>query len=299
MDPWIYATVAAAFFQTLRFMLQKRLAQSSLNAMGATFARFIYALPFAGIGVAEFLWGQSQPMPVMTAQFWGFAALGGTAQILATLCVVHLFAMRSFAIGITLKKTETLQTAAVGMLLLGEGVAPLGWVAIAIGSCAVVSLGAPAGGAGWRAGLLSRTAGIGLLSGALFAISGVSYRGASLALPLDAPALRAAVTLTAVLILQAAVMGLWLLWRDPAQLQAVWRARRIAVWVGVTSLLGSLGWFTAFTLQNAALVNALGQIELLFSMFVTWFVFHERLSARELFGMMLLLSSVFLIIFAI
>ena len=47
MELWIIASVAAAAFQTVRFMLQKHLAQVSLSAAGATFARFVYSAPIA------------------------------------------------------------------------------------------------------------------------------------------------------------------------------------------------------------------------------------------------------------
>ena len=65
-----------------------------------------------------------------------------------------------------------------------------------------------------------------------------------------------------------------------------WRrgaARRKAVLIGLTSVGGSLGWFVAFTLQTAAYVNALGQIELIFSLIVSTLVFKEKLySYRDL-----------------
>ncbi len=54
--------------------------------------------------------------------------------------------------------------------------------------------------------------------------------------------------------------------REPAQLRAVWHVRKSALWVGITGLLGSLGWFTAFMLQTAAYVKGLGRIELLFGL---------------------------------
>ena len=57
-------------------------------------------------------------------------------------------------------------------------------------------------------------------------------------------------------------------------------------------MLGSLGWFTAFTLQNAAYVRALGQVELVFSVLAAWLVFRERSSGRELAGIALIALSI-------
>ena len=47
MELWIPFTIAAAFFQNLRFMLQKHLKATRLTTAGATFSRFIFAAPLA------------------------------------------------------------------------------------------------------------------------------------------------------------------------------------------------------------------------------------------------------------
>ncbi|MEC7259318.1 MAG: EamA/RhaT family transporter, partial [Pseudomonadota bacterium] len=132
MDMWIPVTIAAAGFQTLRFMLQKTLSSTRLSASGATFARFAYSAPIVLAALAVALWATGQNLPAMGARFWGFAALGGLTQILATLFVVMLFKQRNFAVGITFKKTEVIQTVLVGVILLGESVSPLAFGAICI-----------------------------------------------------------------------------------------------------------------------------------------------------------------------
>ncbi|MAY87329.1 MAG: hypothetical protein CML02_11505 [Pseudooceanicola sp.] len=299
MDMWIPVTIAAAGFQTLRFMLQKTLSSTRLSASGATFARFAYSAPIVLVGLAVALWATGQDLPEMGARFWAFAALGGLTQILATLFVVMLFKQRNFAVGITFKKTEVIQTALVGFILLGEGISPLAFGAICIGLVAVLVLSRTPEVAGpWWRHLTAPASMLGLGSGVLFAMSGVSYRGASLELALD-PAWRAGVTLAAVVTMQAVAMGLWLALRDASELRAVWSARRTAVWVGLTSLAGSFCWFLAFTLQNAAYVNAVGQIEMIFSLIATVLVFREPVTRRELTGIGLLLLSILVLIVAI
>jgi drug/metabolite transporter (DMT)-like permease len=91
-------------------------------------------------------------------------------------------------------------------------------------------------------------------------------------------------------------MWLWLAWRDRPQIASVWRARRIAVWIGIMSLAGSFCWFFAFTLQAAALVKAVGQIELVLSFLASVLFFGERITARELAGMGLLCGSILLLV---
>ncbi|MBS0124646.1 DMT family transporter [Thetidibacter halocola] len=296
MDLWIAATLAAAFFQTLRFMLQKVLAGGRLSATGSTFARFAYAQPGVWALLVGYLWWRGAEFPPLAPAFWLWGLAGGIGQILATVCVVLLFSQRNFAVGITLKKTEVIQTALVGWLLLGEAVSPGGGAAIGIGLLGVLALSQTPGGVpGWRA-LRSRAVGLGLLSGLFFALAGVGYRAATLSVGSDDPLMRAITALAFVTLMQCLVMLPWLAWREPGQLAAIWRARRVAVWLGVTSLAGSLGWFTAFTLQTAAYVYALGQVELLFSLLASVLFFRERVTARELGGIGLLGLSILVLV---
>jgi len=301
MSLWIPITLAAAVFQTLRFMLQKSLSTTKLSAAGATFARFAYSAPLVLALLALYLWTSGRSLPPLGGVFWVYAAIGGLAQILATICVVALFKQRNFAVGITFKKTEVIQTALVGFIVLGEGVSAGGFAAILLGLVAVLLLSRTPGGAGgsWVQHLTNRASVLGLGSGVLFAFSAVSYRGASLQLGDLEPALRAAITLACVVTLQAVAMLAWLGLRDRAELRAVWATRRVAVWVGLFSMAGSFCWFFAFTLQNAAYVKALGQVELILSLLASVLFFREKVSGREIGGMALLGVSILLLVLAI
>ncbi|MTJ05961.1 MAG: DMT family transporter [Sediminimonas qiaohouensis] len=288
---WIFLSIAAAAFQTLRFVLQKRLSMGALSAGGATFARFVYSAPLvAGLAVVA-LGGAT--MPALGPGFWAYALIGGGAQIGATWCVVALFARRNFAVGITLKKTEVVQTALVGLLVLGDRVSAPAVGAIVLGLIGVLALSElPSGTGGRLRKLLNPSAGLGLLSGALFAVSAVCYRGATLQVDSDDALLRAVVTLAAVTLSQTVAMSAWLMWREPGQLARVAGAWRGAVWIGLAGLAGSLCWFTAFTLQNAALVFAVGQVEVIFSLAASVLIFRERVTPREAVGIALLTGSI-------
>ena len=137
---------------------------------------------------------------------------------------------------------------------------------------------------------------LGLASGFFFAISAVGYRAASLQIDAADPLIRSGVTLVCVTSSQALAMALWLRLREPGQLSAVWAARRTAIWLGLASMAGSLGWFTAFTLQTAAYVQALGQVELIFSLMASVLFFHETITRRELAGIGLLTLSVLMLV---
>ncbi|MFK7751157.1 MAG: EamA/RhaT family transporter [Sedimentitalea sp.] len=300
MSLWIPVTLAAAIFQTLRFMLQKTLSTGQLSVSGATFARFAYSAPLIVAILAGYLLGTGRSLPDLSALFWVYVVIGGLSQILATLCVVMLFKQRNFAVGITFKKTEVIQTALVGLVILGEGVSWGGFGAILIGLVAVLLLSRSPGGHGpWWRHLSNRASGLGLGSGVLFAFSAVSYRGASLELGDLEAVLRAGVTLAVVTSFQMVIMAVWLGLRDRAELRAVWATRRVAVWVGMTSMGGSFCWFLAFTLQNAAYVKALGQVELILSLLASVLFFREKITAREVAGMALLGLSIVVLVLAI
>lgn len=296
-DLWILVTLAAAVFQTGRFMLQKYLATATLSAAGATFSRFLYSAPFVVVGLVAYLGLSGTALPVILPEFWAYGLIGGTAQILATICVVLLFKQRNFAVGITFKKTEVILTVLVGWVVLGEGVTLLGFSAIGLGVIGLLLLSGGENAKGFALGdLRNRAAGLGIASGFLFAISAVSYRGASLAVLTDLPVLRAGVTLTAVVCMQAAIMAAYLRLREPGQMRDVWAARNVAVWIGLTSMGGSLCWFIAFTLQNAAYVKALGQVELILSVMASTMFFREKINLREWMGMAVLVGSILMLV---
>ena len=299
MEIWVGAAIAAAFFQTLRFMLQKVLSASRLTSVGATAARFFYSTPIVWGLLILYGFASGGPLPTLSAGFWPAAAFGGLTQIFATICVVALFKARNFAVGMTFKKTEVIQVAFVSAILLGEFVSQAGFFAILIGILGVLLVSdqklltdVP----GNR--FFNRASGLGLLSGFLFALSGVTYRAASLNIYSDDAFLRAALTLVCVVTWQSLVMFVWLRLRDPDQLVALWQARKTAIWVGLSSLAGSYMWFVAFTLQNAAYVNAVGQIELIFSILASRMFFKEKISTREFMGILTIIVSVLVLIWA-
>jgi len=291
---WVPITIAAAAVQTLRFMLQRQLRGAGLSTGGATFARFAFAAPLAA-ALAGVLAGGSLPLP--GPRFWAFAVVGGVAQIVATFCTVALFHARNFAVGIGFTKTETVLVAAFSALVLAEPVTPAALVAIATGVAGVLLL-TRAEGAG-RPSVLNRATLLGLAAGALFGLSAVGYRGATQELLPAGFLVRAAVALACVTAFQTVAMAIWLRLAEPGEVTRVLAAWRRTLPVGITGMLGSLGWFAAFALQNAAYVRALGQVEVVFTILASWLVFRERLTARELAGIALVVASLLMLVLAL
>ena len=297
MEIWIPITIAAAFFQNVRFMLQKVLSTGNLSATGATFSRFVYSAPLVWVLLLTYTNTYNIDLPDLSLTFWAYALSGGVAQVLATICVVALFKRRNFAVGITLKKTETLQAVLVGFVVLGDVVSWAGFGAIFVGLIGVLLLAdAPQAEGAMLQRVFNRAAGLGLASGVLFACSGVAYRGASLELVIDSTLLRAAVTLACVTTSQVIGMAVWMRLREAGEITKVLRVWRTASLVGLMSMAGSLCWFIAFALQNAAYVKAVGQIELVFSFLASTIFFKEKVSGREIAGILVLCLAIEMLI---
>lgn len=298
MELWIPITIAAAFAQNLRSALQKQLS-GRLSTSAATLARFLYAAPLSWLLIALLTGPGGYALPGITSGFVGFMLLGGLTQILATGLLVSLFALRNFAVGTTFSKTETVQTALVGIVVLGESLTPGATVGILVSLVGVLMISTQRGKIGLAAlfsQVLDRPALVGIASGAMFGISAVSYRAASLALDGGDFVIRASLLLACATVYQSVVMTVYMALREPEQLRATIVGWRASAAVSVAGMLGSLCWMLAMTLQNAAMVRALGQVELLFTFAAYYLFFGERSTSRELAGMALVTAGILVLL---
>lgn len=299
MELWIPITIAAAFMQNLRSALQKHL-QGSLGTRGASFVRFGYGFPIAIAYVLFLYFAAAQTFPSFHAAFFAWAVIGGLAQIFATMLLVHLFSLRNFAVGTAYSKTEPVQAALFGFILLGEKLTTGTIAAIFVGVIGVMTISMARMPLSWRntlTALTSRTALIGIASGGVFGISAVAYRSASLSLEGAGPIMSAAVTLACVTTFQTAFMLVWMAWKDKREIVQVLLTWRSSALVGIAGVVGSACWFTAMTLQQVAYVRALGQIELVFTFMASWFLFRERINAMEFAGCLLIVSGILGLLF--
>ncbi len=299
MEAWILFTVAAAFLQNLRNGLQKSI-NAVLSTTGAAYTRFAFGLPLAIIYWVvlrnllndELNWGWL---------FWTYAFVGGAAQILAMVSLLRAFSLRGFVVGTAYAKTETLQTAIFTVILLGEAVSQSALIAIFVSLAGVFMLSSAKSATGLKDILFSWTekaALFGLASAALLGLSAVSYRGAALAMEGEGALLPAASTLVVALAIQTAMMTPYLAFKEQGELRRIWQNRSKAMLVGLASMLGSVGWFTAMTLQNAAYVRALGQIELIFTFLTSVLIFRERINKAEIGGTVLIVGGVLILLLA-
>ena len=300
MELWIPLTIAAAFFQNIRSALQKHL-KGKLSTLGAAYVRFVYALPIALIYFFVVIYTEGEPLPGAGIDFILYALFGGICQIMFTVFLLWLFSFHNFAVGTTISKLETVMVAVFGLILLGDQLTPpiIGAIAMSTVGLVIMSAGQAKLSLGnlisglWRLPTL-----IGLACASWLGMSVVLFRAASLSLGVENFLVASSFTLLIVLILQIAVLGIMIGIREPEQLKKVMIHWRPAALVGVSGGLASIGWFSAFTLQNATYVRALGQIELIFTFAVTLMVFREKVSSKEIAGIVLITASIILILLA-
>lgn len=259
---------------------------------GVTLARFIWASPLAAL----YLWAlhQWQPasLPQFNERFAGFVVGAALAQILATALMVKLFMLRNYAIGAGLAKSEAVLAAVLGVIFFSEALSPLAWLGVALGGGAVFLLsGASLRQLSWPVMLL------GLGSGLAFALTSLWVRQASLVLGLPFPH-GAAWVLLLVIVLQTVLLLLWLGLKDRSTLRALWQRPKLTLLVSVCSCVGSVGWFTAMSLESVALVKTLGQVEVLFMLLISSFILKETLVRNDHLGLALIVVAAICVMWA-
>lgn len=289
---WLPATFLAGLFQAWRTAVQQRV-RSDLSVNAAGLVRYLYGFPVACGLLALYLGLQGRALPAFSSGFLPNAALGGFAQVIGTTLLILAFGHRNYVVGTAYAKTEAVQGAVLAMLLLGEMLSPLTWVGIAIGVAGVVVLST--GGQRLRLADLAQPAALcGLGAGLCFALTSIFVKRATFAVETQDKVFAALVTLVAVLLLQLLMQGSYVLLREPGEIPKVFRTWRISGQVGLLAALGSACWFTGFATAPVALVRAVGQVEVIFTLGFGRFYLKEPLAKSELCGLLLVGGGVVL-----
>ncbi|MEO8716033.1 MAG: DMT family transporter [Acetobacteraceae bacterium] len=299
MPIWIPVTLSAALFQCWRTAKQQKL-RSLLSINGAGFVRFLYGAPAALVFLIGAIAIGGGGIPTLTWKMLAYAAAGGLTQILATNLLIMAFGFRNFAVGTAYSKTEAAQTAVIALIVLHETLRPFAWVGIAIGVCGVLTLSLA--GRGLHPRELARAtvqpaALSGLAAGFLFGLTAVFIKLATRNVPAQDVFVRALFVLFVTNTMQTVMQGAYLAVRDPAQLRKAMTSWRSSSGVGVLSAAGSACWFTAFAMTDVALVRAVGQVDVVFTLLFSRFYLKERLRAGDTAGLLLVIAGVVLIVF--
>ena len=296
METWIYFTLLAATMQAVRTAGQKQLS-GKLNSMATTGVRYIYALPFAWLYLWWLLDYREVSVPDLNTSFLQYALIACVMQIIGTVCLVAAFRYKNFAVATSLAKTEAIQVAIFGALIFSAPLTSLGWFSVIVGVVGVflvskVKFNVKALFADKEA--LSGV-GFGLAAGLGLAITTLLIRESSLSLKTDLM-VSAAVTLVFMITVQSAISVVYVYLQNKSQLSLMLKHWRLCLFVGVTSVLGSSGWVTGASDQNAAFVKALGQVEFFITLAITYRVFKENVSVKEYVGMFLIVLSVVILL---
>ncbi|WP_440877460.1 DMT family transporter [Thalassotalea sp. PLHSN55] len=292
MEIWIYFTLLAATMQAVRTAGQKQLS-AHLNAMATTSVRYVYALPFAWAYLWWLLDYRQVSVPELNPQFLQYALTASVMQIIGTACLVAAFKYRNFAVATSLAKTEAIQVAVVGALVFSAGLSAWGWFSVVVGVIGVLIVSKVKFTV--RDVFQNPGAGFGLASGLGLAITTLLIRESSLALNTDLM-VSAAVTLVFMITVQSVVSLVYVYIQNKKQIPVMISQWRLCLFVGVTSVLGSIGWFTGASYQTAAYVKALGQVEFFITLLLTYRFFKEKITLKEYVGMALILASVLILL---
>jgi drug/metabolite transporter (DMT)-like permease len=296
-DLWIPATLIASAGQVARNTMQRRLTET-IGTLGATQVRFLYGFPFSLLFLALVLAVSGEAMPRPNGGSAGFLLLGSITQIAATGLMLAAMRLRSFSVVTALLKTEPVQIAIFGLVVLGDRLPPLGLGAVLVATLGVmlISWRPKTGGDMAQGGM--RPILLGLASGALFALSAIGFRGAILALDTGSFVPRATATLAWSLGLQTILLAGWLLvFNRPALMGSVrhWRPSLLA---GFGGALASQFWFIGFALTAAANVRTLALVEVVMAQIVSRRILAQAGSAREIGGIALILLGVLALLVA-
>ena len=299
LSSWLWAvfTIIAAAAQTVRNATQRSLTVS-LGTVGATHVRFLFGLPFSVLFLIGVMIALDRSLPRPPDIYWPWVFEGAITQFAATALMLATMGERSFVVTIAYIKTEPIQVALFGFLLLGDHVTLPMALAIFIATAGVVLMSLRPGTASQMfSGNLKPTL-LGLGSGALFGLSAIGYRGAILSLNDPSFVMAATFTLVVGLLIQSVLLTLYLYARDRAVLFAIFKAWRPSLFAGFMGAFASQFWYLGFAIATAASVRTLALVEVLFAQGVSYFVFKQPTSPREAFGIVLIVIGVVLLIWA-
>ena len=296
---WIPLSVFAALMQAIRTAAQKTLNQS-MSTMGTTYVRSLAALPVIILALCLVLHFEGSGAPKFSSGFVLYTFFGAVTQVPATALLIRMFTLKSFAVGSMLVKTDILMTAIVGSVLFSERITSLGWIALVVVMLGVLLMLAGKinlstirnGDVFTISNVFGPVGQIAIGCAVMFTLSYLCFREATLILLPGSFVWRGVWTVAIASVMQTLLLGAWLIAREPGVFQQMWISRRIVSFIGLSSALGSLGWFTAFALQNASYVRAVGQIEGVFTLIISWLYFREKISHMELLGMATMVAGV-------
>ena len=294
---WIVTSVLGAFFQNARSSIQKKL-NTEMSLMASTYVRFAFSLPI--LFVVFFIYFGNFNYFIMSLQnsnFITYVILASILQISFTLLFLYLLKFTNFLVGTALSKTEVIQIAFFEFIILKDYLNFYALLGIMISTIGVIIFSTK-DLKNIINSFFSKSTVVGLLCGTLLALSVVFYRGSMEFLEFTNKNFdRALLTLFAATIIQTSLITFYLLLFEISEFKKIKSNIKLSSLAGFFGFSATISWFYSFSLVQAALVRAVGQIELLFSYISSRFMFKEKIRYIEIFGIIIFIFGLILVIF--
>ncbi len=298
---WIPAALLGGLFQAWRTALQQRL-RADLTVSGASLVRYLYGAPVGILLWQSYLTLNADRLsPVswhdLTYVYFAAAACAGLFQIIGTNLLIMAFGGQNFVVGTAFSKTEAMQAALFGWLVLSEHLHAITWLGIGLGVGGVLMLAL-----GGQKILLrrlpylltQRSALCGLGAGGFFAMTAVMVKTAVNETQITDPIAIGLMVLSTVNVLQVIMHGAYIAGREPDTWRQVFVTWRTSSVVGLLAACGSACWFTGFAAAPVALVRIVGQVEVIFTLAFARLYLHEPVRFHEVIGLFAVTGGVIL-----
>ena len=291
---WVVITVIASLSQTFRSVYQKNIIED-VGVLASAYSRFVFALPFVALLAVLFLGSQEIVLlKTISLKAWFFVIAASICQILFTIILIKLFTLRSFAIGIAFSKTEVIQTTLLEIIIIGFILTSHVFLSIIIGFIGMLFMSKQKliGKLGYNSLFLKQVT-LGVLCGIFLGLSSVLYKVALDSVTTDLIYKKVLVLSFLALAFQSVIFGTYIVSTEGKQnvikLFSIWKK---ALPVGFFGCAATFCWFTAFSLVDATFVRAVGQLEIVFSVLISYIFYKEKITGFELIGMSLITISI-------
>ena len=291
---WVLITVVASLSQTLRSVFQKNIIED-VGVLASAYSRFIFALPFVALLAVLFLGAQEIVLlKTISLKAWFFLIAASICQILFTIILIKLFTLRSFAIGVAFSKTEVIQTTLLEILIIGFILTSHVFLSIIIGFIGMLFMSKQKliGKLGYNSLFLKQVT-LGISCGIFLGLSSVLYKVALDSVVTDLIYKKVLVLSFLALAFQSVIFGTYIVSTEGKQnvlkLFSIWKK---GLPVGFFGCAATFCWFSAFSLIDATFVRAVGQLEIVFSVLISYIFYKEKITGFEIIGMSLITISI-------
>ena len=298
---WFYLTILAVLFQTQRNLLQKNL-RGKLDTIAVSWARVFFILPFLLIALCFLLTIKTDLFHNLGAIFYVYCFGAAIAQIMGTLCLVELFSRRNFVIGIAYMKTDTIQVAILAAIFLSESIPTLGIVAIFMAVTGLILLTPSDSNLKLIERIFHKSAILGIGVGFFLSATTIFMKKAMVMVSLqDVSKILPVITVFIIYtIMQNIIYVVYESYHKKlkttfSNIMSYWKQCSL---IGIFSFAGTICWLGAFSLQLVAYVKVVAQLEILLSFFISHHFLKEKSTKWETIGIILLILSIVLILFA-